>query len=239
MLTIITATLNSCEALPRLIKSLQRQTDLNFEWVIADGASTDGTLDLLHQELGAFRVRVDSRPDFGIYDALNRAVKLASGTYYLVVGADDELFPDAVASYKKACFDEDSDFLTARIEVDGCIRGARWPRWIWLNGAFSCISSHAVGVAIKKDLHSRYGFYTKDFPICADQLFILRSIRAGAKIREESFVAGRFNLTGTSGRDVIGSFTESLRVNLAVGLNFWVQFALFVVRVLRYRAFKS
>ncbi|MEN9258541.1 MAG: glycosyltransferase [Gloeomargarita sp. SRBZ-1_bins_9] len=97
LLSVVTATYNAAHDLPRLIASLAAQTDQDFEWVVADGVSTDGTLELLEQARQKLqRVVVDSRPDFGIYDALNRAVKLASGEYYLVVGADDMLFPEAI-----------------------------------------------------------------------------------------------------------------------------------------------
>ena len=76
-LTVITATYNAEKYLPNLIKSLREQTCKDFEWIVADGSSTDRTLELL-SEVKDLNLVVSSEPDFGIYDALNRAIKLAS-----------------------------------------------------------------------------------------------------------------------------------------------------------------
>ncbi len=132
-LSIITATYNAAEHLPRLIESLLAQTDQDFEWVVADGASTDGTLELLEQARPKFRrVIVDSRPDFGIYDALNRAVKLSTGKFYLVLGADDELFPGGIEAYKKELMVDDADLISCRYYAGGKLASVRKPRWEFL-----------------------------------------------------------------------------------------------------------
>ena len=60
------------------------------EWVVQDGASTDGTLEFLNGLPDAL-VRTESRPDGGIYDAMNRAVERADGDFFLFLGADDRL----------------------------------------------------------------------------------------------------------------------------------------------------
>ena len=92
LLSIITATLNSIEYLPKLIDSLRKQKDREFEWVVADGASTDGTLELL-KSVTDLDILITSESDFGIYDALNRGIKVCSGDYYLVLGDDDFYIP--------------------------------------------------------------------------------------------------------------------------------------------------
>lgn len=89
-LSVVTATYNAVQHLPNLIKSLRDQSDRDFEWVVMDGGSTDGTIELL-KLVEDIKIVFKSQKDFGIHDALNRAVKVSSGTYYLVVGADDLL----------------------------------------------------------------------------------------------------------------------------------------------------
>ncbi|OYV85676.1 MAG: hypothetical protein B7Z63_05145 [Ignavibacteriae bacterium 37-53-5] len=85
-ISVVTATWNAAQHLPGLITSLQGQTDKEFEWVVADGASDDGTLELLRSVTG-LNIVISSQQDFGIYDALNRAIRIASGDYYIVCGA--------------------------------------------------------------------------------------------------------------------------------------------------------
>ena len=232
-LSVVTATYNAASVLPGLIKSLQAQTDPDFEWVVADGGSTDGTLELLAEAAKTMRVRVDSRPDFGIYDALNRAVKLAEGDYYLVIGADDELFFDAIRKYKVACAESRADLITAKVEIDKKITSIRKYRWEWLYGQFAYVSIHAVGLVIRRNLHYTIGYYTRKLPIAADELFILEAVHSGAIVYERDFVAGRFSKGGLSGTDSLGSLIESYRARVIAGQNLIGQTFLLALRIIK------
>lgn len=237
-ISIVTATYNAAAVLPRLIESLLAQTDQDFEWVVADGGSTDGTLEILENaKLKLKNVVIDSRTDFGIYDALNRGVKLSTGEYYVVLGADDILFPEAVAQYFTVCSKTQADFVSACvISNDGQSRGARPRPWEWLYGPFAYVSGHAVSLAIRKSLHSRYGWYSRKLPIAADQLFILRVIRGGGRVVQAPFIAGRFeSIEGTSGKDTFGTLLENYRVQLNAGNSFWLQSFILFARLVRHR----
>lgn len=89
-ITVITATYNAVKELPWTLKSIREQTYPNFEWIIADGGSTDGTLDLIKSNSDIINTWF-SEKDFGIYDAWNKALKYASGTWIQFIGAGDEL----------------------------------------------------------------------------------------------------------------------------------------------------
>ncbi|CCE21765.1 glycosyltransferase [Methylotuvimicrobium alcaliphilum] len=230
-LSIITATYNAASVLPRLIESLRLQTDQDFEWVVADGASSDNTLELLAQ-VKDLNLAVDSRPDFGIYDALNRAVTMASGKYYLVLGADDRLFPEAVAAFRSAVDDSDVDIITAKVFADGIVHSVRRP-WPWLYGQFAYVSSHAVGTAIRKGLHEKFGLYSHRFPMAADQYFLKKVGDSGANIVKADFVAGEFSTEGTSGNDILGALTECFRVQLATGEHRFFQLVIFLARLFK------
>lgn len=237
-ISIITATYNAAAHLPRLIESLAAQTDADFEWVVADGASTDGTLALFEQAKARLKnVVVDSRPDFGIYDALNRAVKLAQGEYYLVLGADDVLFPDAIARYKEAAAHSQADLVTASVKCGERYVSRRNPPWVWLYGASAIVSSHAVGTLIKKTLHYRVGFYDAvNYSIYADSEWMLRVFKAGAHVCRFAFVAGEFGLEGVSNRSQFISFVEQLRAQIANGSPTCLQAFMFALRVCKWRS---
>lgn len=96
IISVITATYNSAATIGALIAALEAQTDADFEWVLVDGGSCDHTVSLA-QEAALQRKAIISEPDFGIYDALNKGVRRASGEYYLVLGADDTWAREAVA----------------------------------------------------------------------------------------------------------------------------------------------
>jgi hypothetical protein len=102
LVSIITATLNAERELPHTIASLAAQRGASFEWIVVDGASTDGTPALLerHAALIAWRT---SEPDAGVYDAWNKGCARARGEWLLFLGAGDEFVtPDTLAWFSRA-----------------------------------------------------------------------------------------------------------------------------------------
>jgi len=230
-ITVVTATLNAEKFLPRLIASLRAQTDKDFEWLVADGCSTDGSASIVQAAGEDLRIRFLASRDFGIYDALNRAVQSIDGGYYLVLGADDTLVPDAIGNFRAAVHRaRGPDFVTAPIRQAGGIIPVREGLG-WLYGLPGLVSSHAVGLLIRQDLHRRFGWYSRKFPIAADQLFVKQALAKGSSIARESFVAGEFSTEGTSGSDPIGLLTDVFRVQLLTERYQLPQFLLFSLRL--------
>lgn len=234
-LSIITATFNAADYLPSLVESLRGQTDQEFQWVVIDGGSQDGTVTIL-ENIDDLPLVYLSESDFGIYDALNKGVRLASGEYYLVVGADDILSKQAVADYRNLIRATGADILTAAVEIEGqgVISKPRGRPWLW--GARAYVVSHAVGSAFRKTLHTRQeiGTYSRKYPLVADQLFIKRAVSAGARVVHGDFLAGRFGRAGVSSTDLAGGLTEFFRVQLETEPGRGLQIALFMLRFLRY-----
>ena len=78
------------ELFARNLDSVQNQTGVTVEHVIIDGASTDGTLEFLSKyENKCYDIRILSKPDSGIYDAMNRGIALAKGKYVTFLNTDD------------------------------------------------------------------------------------------------------------------------------------------------------
>ncbi len=89
-ISVITVCRNAHRDIPEAAVSVLAALGAEDEWVVQDGASTDGTAELL-SGLGDPRVRWESRPDSGIYDAMNRAAERAAGDFLLFLGSDDRL----------------------------------------------------------------------------------------------------------------------------------------------------
>lgn len=232
MLSIITATFNSAAVLPGLIRDLRAQTCQDFEWVVADGGSQDGTLALL-ESVADLRISLSSMPDFGIYDALNRGVRQARGDYYLVIGSDDHLEPEAVERFLQAiAASRQADIITADVMIGGERYQAR-EKWTAIQGIDAFVSSHSVGAIFRKALHDRVGYYSRKLPICADQLFVYQARKTGARIHHADFIAGEFTLDGTSGRDALGMIVETCRAKIMSGEPVWLQSLILVLRLLK------
>jgi glycosyltransferase involved in cell wall biosynthesis len=104
LITIVTVVLNGNNDLESCILSVLRQKCDNLEYIILDGGSTDGTLDILRKYENSIDYWV-SEPDRGIYDAMNKAVYLARGRWVYFLGCDDTLC-DSLASVADCLKDE-------------------------------------------------------------------------------------------------------------------------------------
>src|ERR1700761_112956 len=90
-LSIITIVYNNASDIERTILSVINQTYKNIEYIIIDGASTDGTLNII----GKYRDSISklvSEPDKGIYDAMNKGLQQATGDYVLFMNSGDEIY---------------------------------------------------------------------------------------------------------------------------------------------------
>lgn len=96
LLSIITVTFNAERYLERTLTSVLAQRNQDFEYLVIDGGSTDSTLDIVQRYSG----RIDrwvSEPDRGLYDAMNKGLRMAKGQYVWFMNAGDEIYsPDTV-----------------------------------------------------------------------------------------------------------------------------------------------
>jgi glycosyltransferase involved in cell wall biosynthesis len=126
-LSIITITYNAEQFLERTIQSILAQTNQNFEYIIIDGKSKDGTLAIAEKHKNRVNQLV-SEPDKGLYDAMNKGLKKATGDFVWFMNAGDEINDNqAVENIYKAISDK-TDVLygdTYFVDNDGNIQGLR------------------------------------------------------------------------------------------------------------------
>jgi glycosyltransferase involved in cell wall biosynthesis len=96
--TVFTPTYNRAHTLHRVFESLQQQTLRDFEWLVVDDGSTDGTVQLIQQwrAIADFPILYFQQPNYGKHIAFNRGVEKANGTYFLPIDSDDAFLPDAL-----------------------------------------------------------------------------------------------------------------------------------------------
>jgi glycosyltransferase involved in cell wall biosynthesis len=94
LISVVTAVFNDAAGLESTIHSVLGQTCRDFEYLVIDGGSSDGTVRLLQEYDRALEAWV-SEPDLGVYDAFNRGVRLAAGTWIVFLGAGDRLFDES------------------------------------------------------------------------------------------------------------------------------------------------
>ena len=100
--SIVTVSLNSAKEIESTAGSIKQQNYSNFEWIVIDGGSTDGTLDILEEYKDLISVLV-SEPDKGIYDAMNKGILHAKGQDLLFLNAGDSLYdPKTLSSLDRS-----------------------------------------------------------------------------------------------------------------------------------------
>ncbi|WP_234736670.1 glycosyltransferase family 2 protein [Tellurirhabdus bombi] len=100
-ISIITVTYNARATLEATLKSVFDQPFTDYEYILIDGKSTDGTLELIQQYADRFSYWV-SEPDKGIYEAMNKGIDHARGEWLYFLGADDQLLPGVLAEVAPA-----------------------------------------------------------------------------------------------------------------------------------------
>jgi glycosyltransferase involved in cell wall biosynthesis len=201
-LSIITVCLNDKHGFARTAESLLGQSFQNFEWVVVDGGSVDGTEELLRTYSG----RIDhliSEKDEGIYDAMNKGIRVASGEYCLFLNSGDTLYDGACIQQLQLHLA--GDLIIGKMEVidpsDTGNSGIREfeSRKIGKRYLFYRTLPHQA-TCIKKALFDQYGLYDTSFVLAADHDFFVRVFNKKVKITFLPFCLSRYNLDGISSK---------------------------------------
>ena len=228
-ISVVIVTLNEEKNLPGLFDNLRAQTDRRFDLLIIDGGSMDGTNALVRMAGDLVTYYVSER-DSGIYDALNKAVRVVRTEFYLVLGADDRLAPDAIANYRAAS--ANADIVMAGVRAGKRLRQGCRPELAWI-GPSRAITSHSVGTLIRSALHEKFGAYSFRYPVLADWHFIKRALSSPqTRIVSGEFIAGEFCVIGVSNRNFARTLCELWMVQRETGENLLVQYFLFQARLL-------
>ena len=198
-LSIVTICFNSEEHLEQTIRGVIAQSYEDFEYIIVDGGSTDGTLDIIRK----YEEHIDrwvSEPDDGIADAMNKAIDLATGEFIYFLHSDDYLESDA--SIADACrhLDDDNDIFLFSIflEKDGnkTLHRPRGLNW-WLNIKTGVFHQAAF---CRKSLFERIGRFDAGFRIGMDYDFFLRAYKQGVTALRADIPVSTMRLIGISSR---------------------------------------
>lgn len=177
--SIITATWNSAQTLPNCLSSVLHQNYPNREHLIIDGGSTDGTLNIINKyknQISYFK----SEPDRGIYDALNKGIRIATGDVVGFLHADDFYPTDDVLSIIASAFEDpsvdaiygDLDYVS-QIDPSNVIR--HWQSKPFDSSLLSCgwMPAHPT-LYVRKEWYSRIGEFDISYRIAADYLSVLK-----------------------------------------------------------------
>jgi len=178
MFSVITICLNNKDGLIRTYDSLRSQSCDDYEWIVVDGVSTDGTVEFLKSLPKTDKILWKSEADSGLYDAMNKGMALASGDYLLFMNAGDELADSSILSEVKSAAEKFSFpsliYGDAYEQVDNggkILKKAKGESWIWY-GMFT----HHQSILYKRN---RTGgiHYRLEYKLAADYAFTSEFMR--------------------------------------------------------------
>jgi glycosyltransferase involved in cell wall biosynthesis len=170
LLSIVTVVRNAEKVLPETIASVRKQTFRNFEYVVVDGVSTDGTLPLLEQHKDCITTFL-SEPDKGIYDAMNKAIDLAKGEWIYFLNAGDNLMDEDTLEKVFAHAHQEYDLLYGKVRTKNEPTGVNYEfgRELTLKNFYHTIPISHQGVFFRKSMFVQLGKYNLNYRILADQ----------------------------------------------------------------------
>lgn len=219
-ITIITVCYNSGKTIKDTIESVLAQNYKNFEYIIIDGKSKDNTVDIIKSYEPKFNGKMKwiSEKDKGIYDAMNKGVKLASGDIIGLINADDILAtPNAFQIIVDTFKNENCDgtYFNLRVLDENMKKVIRVFNPKKGNYKLGWYPPHPT-LYLKKDVYDKIGLYSLDYKIAADYDLMIRVMKdSGIKLSYIKEVLVYMRGGGVSTNGINGyykSFNESLQV---------------------------
>ena len=178
-ISIITIVYNRRETIAEAIESVLGQTYTDIEYIVVDGASTDGTIEVLSKYADKF-TRYVSEADSGLYDALNKGILMATGDVIGFLHADDTFHnQEAVSLIAKTFCENNTDSVYADLVYVDRLGNNKLVRK-WKSGAYNrtnfiygWMPPHPT-FYVKREVYQRLGLYNTDFKSAADYELILR-----------------------------------------------------------------
>ena len=210
LVTIITVCRNAQGTIGRTLRSLEAQTYPNIEYIVVDGASTDGTLEAVRQSPAV--ARWISEPDKGIADAFNKGIALARGEWIGILNADDWYEPDAVAAAMAAPDGADLIHGAVRYWDGGDPREVYHPRQDRLHLEMTINHPSAF---VRRSLYERLGGFDPGYRYAMDYELILRFLADGARLVQLEAVLANMSYGGASDAHWRGAALECARAKSA------------------------
>ena len=205
-LSIITINRNNAAGLEKTMHSVATQTFKDFEYIVVDGASTDGSVEVIKKLESEFaHLKWISEPDSGIYNAMNKGMRMASGEYFQILNSADCLASENVIERMLSALENTGCpsilygnmikcFPDGRKLLDRSFAGHD----ITMLGMYKGTLNHDPAY-IRRDMFEKYGYYDENLKIVSDWKWYLQAIiLGGEKPKYVNIDVTLFDMTGIS-----------------------------------------
>lgn len=210
LISIITVVYNNKAGMSQTLASIHNQTSKSFEYIVIDGGSIDGTMDLLQANMSVIDILV-SEKDNGIYEAMNKGWRLSKGDYCFFLNSGDYLYKDDVIEQVEAqiqykpvdilygslwAFDEKQNWVS------------EYPEQISLHYLLTFFLPHPASF-FKRSLLLQLNGYFEHYKIISDWVFYIRAFLTGAVFRKIPITVTAFYMEGRSSEIASSAFEKN------------------------------
>lgn len=208
LFTIVTVVRNGSTTLQKCINSIKAQTFQDFEYLIIDGASSDGTIDLIRDNSDVVSFAM-SEEDQGLYFAMNKGLKQARGKYVGILNADDIYFPNTLDLVQEAFRkDSNSDVIYGAMSYFNQPDRAHFIHSDELPNRMIFHPTCFVSI----ETYKRIGDFDTKYQVAADYEFIMRCFKAGENFLGLKHALAIFSDGGASARLRLRSILETSEI---------------------------
>lgn len=209
-ISIITVCLNNEKTIEDTIQSVLKQTYKNIEHIVIDGMSTDSTLSILNKYN---HLKVVSEKDNGLYDAMNKGIKLATGDVIAILNADDILANENIIQNIVNSFDDKTDIVYGNVKYcnDDFTRTIR--NFISGEKKDNTFNPAHPSMYVRKEIYEKIGLYDTKYKIASDYDFMIRCniTNVNYKYIDECFVLMRYG-GKSNGFGYFDNFFECIKI---------------------------
>lgn len=237
-ISIITVTYNSVKTLEKTILSITEQSFNNYEFIIIDGGSTDGTIDIIKKYEDKISYWVSEHDD-GIYDAMNKGIKKAKGNWIHLLNSDDYYHNKSVLmDISKHLIDENNFYYFSMIQKYNNFE--KMYSWnsnrlkLW----YSAYIPHPTMFVSKKS-YLEVGLYSLQYKVAADHDMILRLISNNVNPIFSNEICTVMTIGGFSSLDINKTFNDFKNVTINNGLNKYIANLFYYIKIYKYKIMKK
>jgi len=212
-LSVITIVYNNAKDIERSVLSVLNQTYPAIEYIVIDGGSKDGTMDILNMYKNRLAVLL-SEPDKGIYDAMNKGLALATGDYVLFMNSGDEIYaPDTVAKVFASAGNADIYYGETEMYDDkwhslGKRRHQAPETFTWRSFQYGMSISHQA-IYVKRSITSPYDL---GYRYSSDIDWIIKAAKKAKTIVNTRMYVAKYLVGGISKQQHLASLKERFRI---------------------------
>lgn len=221
LFSIVTINYNDSIGLEKTMQSVLNQSFLDFEYLVIDGGSTDGSKTVIEKFVNnhpnASKITYwCSEKDGGIYPAMNKGINLAKGQFICMLNSGDCFCDNVLSSVGKQAVNYPDSILYGAVSV---IENGKYKYVSCLNA--DMLPTNTLphqGIFISKSVHEKHGNYDESFKVCADYNFLLTVYQAGVPFHFLDLIVSDYDGTGLSSTNRKLLIEENIRIRKGHGV---------------------